>query len=261
VDKPGIVGAIRAERARSIMLLRGLAPSQWDTPTALPGWRVREVVAHLVSVDRASVTGQALTFAFSSTHKLEAWNDRAVPAWADRSIPALLDALDRWGRRFAILVRVTPSAAYRVRVPTQWGRQHLSLLLWVRAYDEWVHRQDIRRALDLGDEDDGVDPIAQFLLTMIARETLRHVDAGRGSVALSLGGRQGNAWIYDLAARAGRPAPNPPDADARVEATATAFIMAAAGRDGFADLESTGALSIEGDRAVADALLSRLRIV
>jgi len=47
VDKAEVVRAIGAERERTLMLLRSLEPAQWDLDSELPGWRVRELVAHL----------------------------------------------------------------------------------------------------------------------------------------------------------------------------------------------------------------------
>ena len=63
--KGEIVRAVMAERRASLGLLRSLSPEQFDTPTALSGWRVREVVAHLITVDKATVIGANLAFVFT----------------------------------------------------------------------------------------------------------------------------------------------------------------------------------------------------
>jgi Mycothiol maleylpyruvate isomerase N-terminal domain len=41
----------RAERADLLALLTELAPHQWDDPTLYTGWRVRDVVAHMISYE------------------------------------------------------------------------------------------------------------------------------------------------------------------------------------------------------------------
>ena len=41
----------RAERADLLELLTGLTPQQWDGPTLCTGWRVRDVVAHMISYE------------------------------------------------------------------------------------------------------------------------------------------------------------------------------------------------------------------
>ncbi|TWF74720.1 uncharacterized protein (TIGR03083 family) [Pseudonocardia hierapolitana] len=41
----------RAERADLLEFLSGLTPQQWDAPTLCEGWRVRDVVAHMISYE------------------------------------------------------------------------------------------------------------------------------------------------------------------------------------------------------------------
>src|SRR5690606_41760222 len=41
----------RAERADLLAFLRGLTPEQWEAPSLCAGWRVRDVVAHVVSYE------------------------------------------------------------------------------------------------------------------------------------------------------------------------------------------------------------------
>ena len=60
MNKAEIVRSIRGERRRTLGLLGTLEPARFDTPTALPRWRVREVAAHLVTTDRGSVIGTIL---------------------------------------------------------------------------------------------------------------------------------------------------------------------------------------------------------
>jgi uncharacterized protein (TIGR03083 family) len=51
------------ERAALASLLSGLAPEQWDTPSLCPGWRVRDVAAHVISAAQTGVLGEAAAFA------------------------------------------------------------------------------------------------------------------------------------------------------------------------------------------------------
>jgi uncharacterized protein (TIGR03083 family) len=262
LNKDDIVRAVTSERRGTLTLLRDLDPERFDAPTGLPGWRIREIAAHLITTDRAAVTGRVLPLAFggSPIDRLEAWNEQQVPKWASRPVPELLSALDRWGRRFAMLARSLPAALYRVRVPTPWGRGPAGIAVWVRAYDEWVHRQDVRRALDMPDEGVDVAPVAEFLLTAIGSAVLPGLRGRAGRVAISLEGAPVAEWEYHL--RAGSAGPRgSSQVDARISAPAPAFIMAAAGRDRFADLAARGVLTIEGDSDLANVLLATVRIV
>jgi len=261
LNKDEIVRAIRDERRRTLTFLQGLEPEQFDTPTALPGWRIREVIAHLITTDKASVTGANLLAVLGSMDRLERWNERQVPKWAGRPIPQLLVGLDRWGRGMRRLVRTLPSPLYRLRVPTIFGRAPAGLLVWSRVYDEWIHRQDMRRALGLTDEDSDLASPSEFLLTAIVSAVLPHVEAAVGGVVVSLEGAPLPAWRYDLAARTGGPTEEGSEVAARINGPGPGFIMAAAGRDSFDELKREGSLRVEGDEALASAFLAKLRVV
>lgn len=262
MTKDEIVRAIRMERRSTLALLRELDPQLFDTPTALPGWRIREVAAHLITTDRASVLGTILPVALGakSTDRLEAWNEHNVPKWANRPVPQLLTGLDRWGSRLATVARAIPGPLYRLRLPTPWGRVPGIVAIWVRAYDEWVHRQDIRRALALADEEVDVEAAAEFLLTAVGSGVVPELVGHRGRVAISLAGVPIPEWEYDLERGTAGPRTSS-GVDTRISAPAPAFIMAAAGRDPFDDLQSRSVLRIEGDVGLALTLLSILRIV
>lgn len=53
----------RDERADLADFLSGLSPEQWDAPTLCSRWRVREVVAHIISYDDLSTLGLVGRFA------------------------------------------------------------------------------------------------------------------------------------------------------------------------------------------------------
>jgi len=261
LTKDAIVRAVKAERRRTLSLLLPLDPSRFDTPTDLPGWRVREVVAHLVTLDRATVLGANLHVVFGDMSRIERWNERQVPSWANRPAADLLLGLDRWGRRLAGLYRAIPMALYRLRVPTYLGRAPLGVLLWSRAYDEWVHRQDIRRSLGLADDDVDVAPATEFVLTAIGVDTLGKLRGRRGRIGVSLKDAPLAPWQFDLAGGSSGPEDASVPVDARISAPAPAFIMAAAGRGTFDALLAEGTLSVEGDEALARDFLHVLRIV
>ena len=260
MNKRDIVRSIQAERLRTLAFLESLEPTKWDQPTALPGWRIREVVVHLISTDRAAVTGKILPQVFGSMDKLEAWNDRQLAGWKDRPTEELLEALNKWGRRFAMFARAFPQPLYRIKLPSMLGKGEAGMLIWVRTYDEWIHRQDMRRALGMPDEEVDLEPVAEFLLHAIGFSTSPNVPGPPARVAISLEGITVPEWGYELTTPNNGPelAAN---ADARITAPAPAFVMAAAGRDAFDDLWQQGVLKIEGDEDGARRLLAKLRIV
>lgn len=57
-----VMAAARAERDDIADLLATLAPRRWQAPTLCTGWRVRDVVAHMVSYDHLDARGLAGRF-------------------------------------------------------------------------------------------------------------------------------------------------------------------------------------------------------
>lgn len=256
VTKADLVRAVKAERGRTLSLLRPLTAEKWEIE-AVPRWRVREVAAHLVTTDRASVTGGILPIVLGGTQEsLERWNDRQVHKWADRPIGEILVDLERWGRRLLRLMRAVPAPAYRLPVPTQWGTGPAAMLAWGRAYDEWVHRQDVRLALGMELERADLASPVGFVLASIEVGVGPRVKVP-GRVELDLRGVPLLPW----SGLVGPSAPRDAARTVRIEADAAAFVMAVAGRGSFADLESRGEMEVHGDRDTADALFAVLRVV
>jgi uncharacterized protein (TIGR03083 family) len=262
LDKDEILRSIREERVRTTAFLRGLEPTQWDTATALPGWRIREVAAHLISLDVSALNGSILPVAMGSMERLERWNDRQVGKRANRPPSELILALERWGPRFVRLGRAIPGALYRLRVPTIWGRAAGGLLIWSRAYDEWVHRQDMRRALDMPDEDADLASVGGFLMHAAAAGLLPALRDRGGRVEVRLSGVPMPAHVFDLTAgRLQSGSGLSHDAAIRAEQPA-AFVMAAAGRrPSLQELREGGEITVEGDDVLAKEFLERLRVV
>jgi uncharacterized protein (TIGR03083 family) len=262
LDKAEILRAIRAERSRTTTFLRTLERTQWDAPTALPGWRIREVVAHLISLDVAALSGSILPQALGSMERLERWNDRQVGKRADRSPPELILALERWGPRFSRLARAIPRPLYSLRVPTIWGRAPGGLLIWSRAYDEWIHRQDMRRALELPDEDADLFSVSGFLMHAAAADLLPALRDRGGRVEVRFSGVPLPPHVFDLSAgRLVVGSGGPHDALVRADRPA-AFLMAAAGRKpSLQELRDAGDIVVDGDDGLAKEFLEHLRVV
>ena len=55
--------AVHRERLRLAALLDELAPAEWEHPSLCPGWRVRDVVGHLVLAPESTVGGMVVDLA------------------------------------------------------------------------------------------------------------------------------------------------------------------------------------------------------
>lgn len=141
------IEALRVQRERTLARLAALDVADWDRD-CLPGWQVRDVVAHLVASDQGAVTGTIYRpMRARDRAVIERWNDQAVLAWRDRPPEELLAALERWGRRMVRLATLLPAPLGRIPVGGAYGTQPALFGLYRRAQDEWVHEQDIAWAV------------------------------------------------------------------------------------------------------------------
>ncbi len=115
----------RAERADLAAFLATLAPQQWLVPTLCPQWRVRDVVAHVISYDDLGLRG-LLRLAAQARFRLSRINAIALARYDTHSPQQLLALL-------------TDPPQPRGLPAALGGRVGLAETL--------IHHQDIRRAL------------------------------------------------------------------------------------------------------------------
>jgi uncharacterized protein (TIGR03083 family) len=117
----------RAEREEFAALLEGLTPQQWDSPTLCDGWRVRDVVAHVIGYDPLSRLQLLRRMAKGLVTRGGA-NTVGVEEYANKS-PEELTALMR---QYAVPHGLTSGFGGRIALT-----------------DGMIHQQDIRRPLGL----------------------------------------------------------------------------------------------------------------
>src|SRR5918999_783279 len=117
----------RAERADLLAFLTGLTPQQWDEPTLCAGWRVRDVVAHMISYEGLGRRGLFARFVRGRFHHGRV-NDPGVAERHDAGPDELLALLEQ---------RLEPNG-----LTTGFGCR-------VALLDAMIHQQDIRRPLGL----------------------------------------------------------------------------------------------------------------
>lgn len=122
-----VLNLARDERADLAKLLRELTPEQWDRESLCDGWRVRDVVAHIVSYD-GFTTGEALLRFARGAFTFRRTNARVLNEYRDRGPDAL---------RALFAERIQP----RGLVTAMGGM--------VALVDCTIHHQDIRRPLGL----------------------------------------------------------------------------------------------------------------
>lgn len=82
----------REERVDLAAFLTTLTPEQWLAPTLCPQWRVRDVVAHVISYDDLGIRS-LLTLAARARFRLSRINATALARYSTRSPQQLLTLL------------------------------------------------------------------------------------------------------------------------------------------------------------------------
>lgn len=261
--KTAAVTALRRQRAATLARLAQLPDRSWDAP-CLHDWRIRDVAAHLIALDEASVRGRLVQAMNASGSRLEveAGNQGSLARWADRSPAELLDALEQWGNRLARLVDRLPSAALRLPFRGPYGRQPLLFVPYRRVLDGWVHECDVAWATDpTGDRepvipDPGVpDVLAAAVLASLPHLALPRAPRTSGVVRLvvNTAEEQWRTWSVDFARRQyGSRVVARPDAVVRTDALTLALLAEA--RWSWAE-QPRDRISVEGDEDIAAALL------
>ena len=190
--------AYAAEAADLGVLLDSLSPAQWSAPT-VDGRSVRDLVRHLTGND-----GNVLTDLGVAKPAGERWQDQS-------------DLLLRTaGRRDGSLLDRPVRLAGKVPI-----RRPLREALNQRAFETWIHRDDIRLAVALPPIPPASAHLARILAFGLALLPGAIDAAGRaraGSVLLDLTGPGGAEHVVRMGTRA--PRARPPEA-ARTEATRT----------------------------------------
>ncbi len=194
--------------AELIGLLRGLAPGDWERPTAAEGWTVRDMAAHLLDTDirrlsfqRDGLTPLAPPAPLESYRDLVGWLDSLNAQWvvaARRISPRVLtDLLALTGAQLAELFAALDPEAPALGVA--WAGEQRSAVWFdtAREYTEkWMHQQQIRdavRAPLLNDRRWLFPALDTFLRGL--PHTFAAVEAPEGTaVALLIEGAAGGTW-------------------------------------------------------------------
>jgi len=162
LDRDATVGLLREEFDQWTGLCAGLDAAQWDTPTCLPGWTVRDVTSHVIGVE-AGLLGEPTPEVDVSrlTHVANPIAE-ANEAWveANRGLNGaemLARLEDVTSRRLAALDALT-QADFDAPSWTPAGRDETyGRFMRIRHYDCYLHEQDVRLALGLAARETAAD--------------------------------------------------------------------------------------------------------
>lgn len=155
VDRDAAVAALTEQFAAVRTLLGGLGEAQWQVPTALPGWRVHDVVAHVIGTESMLLGRQVpeapaeVTGAAHVRGDIARLNERWIHAMAQATPAQMLADYDAViGARLAALAE-TDQAGFDAESFTPIGPDSYGRFMRIRLFDVWLHEMDLRDALTL----------------------------------------------------------------------------------------------------------------
>jgi len=192
------------ERAELLALLHDLGPADWERPTVCPGWRVHDVVAHLVHDYLRKLSGKRDAFAAPGPEAgedlpafLHRVNQEFVAVAARWSPCTLTDLLAHLGPQLERLWASLSMAETGEAV--SWAAPGVPAPTWLdvaREYTEyWVHQQQIRDAVGRpgATADELIGPVVDTFLRAVPY-ALREVPAAGTCVQIEVTGPGGGSW-------------------------------------------------------------------
>jgi len=247
-------------------LLSELDPSEWDTATDCPGWNVQDQVSHLIGTESlllglpAPAPVQAPHVRNSLGAGIEGW----VAERRDRSPAEVLDEFRQ--------VTAARSAALDALSDEQWetptaspaGQIPYGEFMQIRVMDNWVHEQDIRRALHRPGHLEG--PAAEAALGRFTRSLGYVVGKQAGapdgaSVVVALVGPHAQVLAVTVVGGRARPAEGTVDADVTLTMTAEAYCCLSCGRWPADAALADGRVQVDGDRELGVRIVAAMSII
>jgi uncharacterized protein (TIGR03083 family) len=139
--------------AENVALLRGLDPDDWAKPTDLPGWNVRYIAAHLAHLEsdlagnpQKQVDVPELPHIKSPMSVFTESGPLARADWTtDEIIEELESSAAKRDDQLRAMMPLDPTApGDGLAALAGWD---FATLLSNRVFDQWMHQQDIRRAV------------------------------------------------------------------------------------------------------------------
>ncbi|SFS96242.1 maleylpyruvate isomerase family mycothiol-dependent enzyme [Saccharopolyspora flava] len=198
LDKERIVNALGAEWNALNELLTGLDDAQWEKDTALPGWRVRDVAAHLIGTElllSGEPTPESGNDVASYPHvhnDIGARNERYVEHFRQQSHEAVLAKFREITASRLASLRAMPDEEFHAPAMTPAGEATYSRFMRIRVFDCWMHEQDIRDAVGLPGGETGTP----------AELSIEEITAALGFVVGKRGAApDGSGITFDLGSR------------------------------------------------------------
>jgi len=243
-------------------LIDAIPRDAWLAPSILPGWTVFDILGHVVATERflqgePITPGEVAAPEDGFANPIAEWNERWLATLRGRpaaELVAMFDAVTST-RRHQLLAMTDDQLNAVGWTPI--GDAPYRRFLAIRVFDTYVHEQDVRQTLGLPGHERG--PVVAATLDEVERALGWIVGKRAGlppgsSVRIVLTGPQERIWSILVEERA-RLVHSVSSPTVTLVLPTPQFLGLACGRIG---PEAATSVRIEGDHALADALLGNL---
>jgi enediyne biosynthesis protein E11 len=271
LDRQWLLATARAEREALGRTIQYTPPEAWDQESPSPGWRNRDIVAHLAAgeVAAAAVIADEVASEIAEYVKgledeqatLDGFNEFSLRRRAD--LP-FRQVVTEWGRAADLFLarasQVSPEEWTTKKVQWMAGPLGMSYLVQSRVMEWWLHGEDI---LAGGGNPPRLEHPPIYCVNDLAVRTIPYALSLAGlsfpgrSVKVELEAVGGGIWHWGLAPRDNPPPGKAPDA--AITGRAYAFALVAGRRVPAEYYLAEGILQTAGDDALAETVLQHLR--
>jgi uncharacterized protein (TIGR03083 family) len=256
------------------VLAAGLTPEQWQTPV-LPGWDVKDTIAHIIGSEKMLVKGPENMRAHVAAAADAALRGRERPhvrnaigmsneEWVDHfrafsPVDVLKDYRETIARRLASLEQMSDEEFVASSwTPAGQGGTYAGFMR-TRLFDCWMHDQDIRYAIGAPGNDSG-PPAEESLLEVVS--ALGYIvgklgQAPGGSVVkFELTGPVQRVLIVDVSDRARVVDEAPHEPDVTISLSSALFMRLTGGRIPYDDVSDQ--VNVAGDVGLGRRIAAHL---
>lgn len=152
-DRDALVAALDAQFDSLVDLGRELTAEQWETPSEVPGWSVKDNFSHIIGTELMLLGRPDEQIDVGDPphlhNEIGKFNEVAVVTRRDKSGPEVLaEFAIVAGERKAALKAMTDDD-FDAESFTPAGQDTYGRFMQIRVFDCWIHEQDCREALGL----------------------------------------------------------------------------------------------------------------